>query len=251
MPRKIRGPADLVQNRQNQRRCRARRNEYVAALEARLREYEASEVQASIDMQRAARAVVWKSERLVMLLARHGVSQEEVNAFLQLSDEHAQATITPYVAPLNLVPCGSGQSSNEDAAATTTTNNHAPKSSQNEGVSIPYSSAELGEYEMPANHAVPPFSTCRNTGGRNTSLEIRDNQTITICNGKVEDHKFSTPTDGASHSFLTSCDTAASIIADLQGHGDAIQAREVLGCGSKKKCHVKNTRLFQLIDEAA
>ncbi|KAI1630886.1 hypothetical protein F4809DRAFT_227109 [Biscogniauxia mediterranea] len=187
MPRKIRGPADLAQNRQNQRQCRARKQEYVAALEARLREYEAREVQASLDMQQAARAVAWKNERLLMLLARHGVAQGEIDAFLQLSDAQARAMMAP-----------------------------------------------------------------RDSSHAGTSLKTPDSQAITPADSRLESRRLCTTTaDGGSNSLSTSCDAAASILANLKGHDDTLQAREVLGCGSQKNCHIRNTRLFQLMDEAA
>ncbi|KAI0593446.1 hypothetical protein F4775DRAFT_497868 [Biscogniauxia sp. FL1348] len=188
MPRKIRGPADLAQNRQNQRQCRARKKEYVAALEARLREYEASEVQASLDMQQAARAVAWKNERLLMLLARHGVAQEEIDAFLQLSDAQARDMM------------------------------------------VPRDRSHVG-----ASPKMPP-----------------DGQAITPGDSRLASHKLcTTTTDGDSNALSTSCDAAASILANLKGHDDTLQAREVLGCGSQRNCHIKNTHLFQLMDEAA
>ncbi|KAI5920620.1 hypothetical protein F4810DRAFT_406598 [Camillea tinctor] len=191
MPRKvsIRGPADLAQNRQNQRQCRARKKEYVAALEARLRQYEASQVQANLDMQQAARAVAWKNERLLMLLDRHGVTREEIDAFLQLPDEQ-----------------------------------------------------------------VREVSTSEGSGHDTSSLsKIPDSQaTATSCGSQPASHGLCTKTtDESSDSLSTSCDAAASILANLKGHDDTVRAREVLGCGSEKDCHIKNTHLFQLMDEAA
>lgn len=50
--------------RENQRRSRARRKEYLEELEARLRSYETLGVQASIDIQLSARAVLAENARL-------------------------------------------------------------------------------------------------------------------------------------------------------------------------------------------
>ncbi|KAI1265027.1 hypothetical protein F5Y18DRAFT_55063 [Xylariaceae sp. FL1019] len=54
----------------------------------------------------------------------------------------------------------------------------------------------------------------------------------------------------SSQALVTSCDDAATIIAGFRGHGDVLQARQSLGCGNMRDCNVKNTRLFQLLDEA-
>lgn len=49
----------------------------------------------------------------------------------------------------------------------------------------------------------------------------------------------------------TSCEDAASIIASMRGHADREQVREELGCGTIRDCAVKNTTLFQLMDQSS
>ncbi|KAI0204975.1 hypothetical protein F4808DRAFT_316825 [Astrocystis sublimbata] len=80
-----------------------------------------------------------------------------------------------------------------------------------------------------------------------------------IDDGRVADSSDGTPrllkrgagnADEGLPALVTSCDDAANIIANFQGHGDVSQARNALGCGDAADCHVKNTRLFQLMDEA-
>lgn len=46
-----------------------------------------------------------------------------------------------------------------------------------------------------------------------------------------------------------SCETAATIIAQMRGDGDDIAARRALGCGPSEVCSVKNTFLMQVLDE--
>ena len=46
-----------------------------------------------------------------------------------------------------------------------------------------------------------------------------------------------------------SCETAATIIAQMRGDGDDIAARTALGCGPGEVCSVKNTFLMQVLDE--
>ncbi|KAI0508480.1 hypothetical protein F5B22DRAFT_620714 [Xylaria bambusicola] len=56
--------------------------------------------------------------------------------------------------------------------------------------------------------------------------------------------------DDAERALSTSCEAAASIIAGFQGHGDVSRVKEAL-CGDGEdvaRCHVKNTRLFQLME---
>ena len=58
-----------MQDRENQRRSRARRKDYVQDLETRLREYERRGVGATVEMQQAARAVEAENSALRSILA--------------------------------------------------------------------------------------------------------------------------------------------------------------------------------------
>jgi DNA polymerase II large subunit len=78
--------ASALRIRENQRRSRNRRKELIEELQGRLNEYERKGVEATQDMQRAARKVAQENMRLRSLLARHGVSQEEVEIYLRLSE---------------------------------------------------------------------------------------------------------------------------------------------------------------------
>ncbi|KLP10132.1 Uncharacterized protein Y057_2610 [Fusarium fujikuroi] len=60
--------ATVAENREAQRRSRARRNELIADLQSRLKEYERTGVTASIEMQRVAQAVNVQNQRLKNLL---------------------------------------------------------------------------------------------------------------------------------------------------------------------------------------
>ncbi|CAI9635412.1 unnamed protein product [Alternaria burnsii] len=49
--------------------------------------------------------------------------------------------------------------------------------------------------------------------------------------------------------LLISCETAASIIAEMRGDGDTQRIRASLGCHGDKECTVKNTLVLELMDE--
>ncbi|KAI1081791.1 hypothetical protein F5B20DRAFT_57640 [Whalleya microplaca] len=220
MPRKIRVPADLVQNRQNQQRSRARRRERIEALERRLRDYERRDAQASAEMQRAARAVAWRNERLMLLLARHGVGRREVEEFLRAEADGGPGQ------------CLEGASTRPELEDEPRVALMAP------GVGIPAipSSPRRGDRDATGQCGSPSHPPIRG--------EYED---VPVCDDGAGVSGTRDPTERA---HLTPCDAAADIIANLQGHGDAAQARTVLGCGSVRDCHVKNTRLFQLMDES-
>ncbi|KNG51598.1 hypothetical protein TW65_91084 [Stemphylium lycopersici] len=73
---------NLARIRDNQRRSRARRKEYLHELEAKLRSYEQSGIEASSEIQNAARKVLEENRRLKAILRKRGVPEPEVVAAL-------------------------------------------------------------------------------------------------------------------------------------------------------------------------
>ncbi|TGJ81193.1 hypothetical protein E0Z10_g7569 [Xylaria hypoxylon] len=219
MPQKVRRPADLAQNRENQQRSRARRRAYLATLEARVRDFEAREIQATQEMQRAAREVAWTNERLVELLATKDVSRVQVDEFLRRCMEERE--------------CG-------DAVE------KGANPSLGSAITMVDTRTELAGCEgiENRNYACADRPAVDRDAGMGAAVNGRD------INLGGETPKRSPDADGSSRALITSCDAAASIIAGFQGHGDVSRARNVLGCSDGMDCHVKNTRLFQLMDEA-
>jgi hypothetical protein len=77
--------ANLARIRDNQRRSRARRKEYLQELEARLRQCELQGIEASSEIQMAARRVADENKKLRGLLAQHGVADDTIETYLQTS----------------------------------------------------------------------------------------------------------------------------------------------------------------------
>ncbi|KAM0240288.1 hypothetical protein ACHAPO_002184 [Fusarium lateritium] len=92
-----------VRIRDNQRRSRARHKEYVEGLQKKLQDYERRGVEATLEMQQAARSVAVENSRLKILLGYHGITNDDVEKFLQsfpdqsVSDA-AKATISQSTA---------------------------------------------------------------------------------------------------------------------------------------------------------
>jgi hypothetical protein len=49
--------------------------------------------------------------------------------------------------------------------------------------------------------------------------------------------------------LLISCETAATIIAEMRGDGDKHRIRASLGCRDQEDCNVKNSIVLELMDE--
>jgi hypothetical protein len=71
--------ANLARIRDNQRRSRARRKEYLQDLEVRFRNCEQLGVEASAEIQAAARRVVDENKRLRLLLKQRGLSDADID----------------------------------------------------------------------------------------------------------------------------------------------------------------------------
>ncbi|KAK3190515.1 hypothetical protein K4F52_003536 [Lecanicillium sp. MT-2017a] len=75
--------ANLARIRDNQRRSRARRREYLQDLEQRLRLCELQGVEATTEVQAAARRVAEENRNLRQLLNKQGFSDSYINQYLQ------------------------------------------------------------------------------------------------------------------------------------------------------------------------
>ncbi|KAL5424448.1 hypothetical protein PMIN06_013052, partial [Paraphaeosphaeria minitans] len=93
---------NLARTRDNQRRSRARRKEYLHELEARLREYEQVGIEASAEIQGAARKVLDENRRLRALLHERGVSDSDIVAAMGgLSDSsYDQFSVSAFLSAL-------------------------------------------------------------------------------------------------------------------------------------------------------
>lgn len=87
--------ASAIRIRENQRRSRARRKEYVETMERKIQEYERRGVDATLEMQHAARSVAVENARLRVMLAQMGAAAADVDAFLQaFQDRDAAHTLS-------------------------------------------------------------------------------------------------------------------------------------------------------------
>jgi hypothetical protein len=74
---------DATRIRNNQRRSRARRKDVLKHFQARVQHYETVGITATQEMQQAARKVASENKRLRMLLGCYGVTDAEINCYLQ------------------------------------------------------------------------------------------------------------------------------------------------------------------------
>ena len=92
---------DLARVRNNQRRSRARRKEYLSEIEAKLRQYDSRGIEVTAEVQRAARGVISENRKLRRLLAHHGVADEQVESYLRQSTANDTVLMSPNISSVN------------------------------------------------------------------------------------------------------------------------------------------------------
>jgi hypothetical protein len=235
-------------------------------------------------MQRAARAVALENERLRVLLAHHGVSQDEINAYLSSSESisrtpdscssrqsnaggsapkthknRQRVTVRPNSKALgeaavdssallsrtagfltSPVPCLAGPFAARPKPSEPDSPSTPPASSVNSNFAI---GDAYGEVEQEACQC--PKSRDRDSAC-NSMPDLGEPQDMLP---PIYDHRWAPRSPSPIlNSTEMSCEAAAHILAELQGHRDPEQARDDLGCTGTSDCLVRNTELFRLMD---
>ena len=90
--------------RENQRRSRQRKKEYLASLESQFRDCQRAGIAASVEVQTAAKRVVRENRSLRELLRARGVQSAEIDAWL-LRERGAQPAVAAAERALAKRPC--------------------------------------------------------------------------------------------------------------------------------------------------
>ncbi|UPX20747.1 uncharacterized protein EKO05_0010968 [Ascochyta rabiei] len=310
---------DAIRIRDNQRRSRARRKDLIKDLQTRVQEYELKGVTATQDMQRAARKVAQENERLRTLLARHGISRDEVDLFLRSCEQTESSaepetpvslvrsptilspyTINPGPRLLHVQPSSQAHPREYNPRPSPLQITRQPTQIARHPGQRDYSTATCGlstkaATEVPASAAITlrPVEACKQAESHYASPSQTDSsppprshesypafayperqspkQRQGCCPPKsqieanIEDPDcpntadcFCPPTAETPSTAATrpsigsdeiSCETAATIIAQMRGDGDDAAARASLGCNNGEVCGIKNSFLMQIMDE--
>lgn len=236
----------------------------MADLKRRLEEYEKRDALASLEMQRAARAVNAENQGLRTLLWRHGVSQVEVDHFL--TSEGGLPSVTPggsiqwedHRDVLN--------SASTDDFPTPPWSYHLPGHkytlSEPAGFAPYHHQSVLTPGSVTPQHLSSAASESAggvsHSGGYDYrhSVERRDDDsegTEGIGSPATDPSdpnstEANTPHTRGASALESSCDAAAAILVQLHKQSDPFTARAALGCAGPDTCSVKNTTIFQLME---
>ncbi|KAF4126658.1 hypothetical protein GMORB2_0394 [Geosmithia morbida] len=280
MPRKTKTAASVAENREAQRRSRARRRDLIADLRRRLEEYERIGVASAIEMQRAAQAVNIQNQRLKSLLGVYGVPEDEIEQYLSSGEEgcvelnrRRECTtcgrLLPRITQTMTVPMeGRPQSSYRSAPSTArdavptlgsgllTLAKPTPIRKQSPYAESPFRSTAMSRKEHEETCVLPEEAQRlhrRSHAANGLGSTTKGNTPVPIdVLSALSDSLVSSSsvTDDGDHSesLRTSCDKAAKILVELHNYVDPSRARSALGCHGDSSCSVKNTKIFELMD---
>ncbi|EZF32333.1 hypothetical protein TMEN_8507 [Trichophyton mentagrophytes] len=268
--------------RENQRRSRARRKEYIQDLEARLQRYERHGVDVTIEVQTAARKVARQNVMLRSLLNSFGVTDAKIDEYLAYGEEHNSS---PSSAPEKRVLSAAPAPAPAIGTATTPVTSPAtlpaatvpavvPTAAPAAPAAVPVTT--VGQPSPAPVQASPaPSRCCRpkqeprecpapTVAGRVPSAapqacsagpaDSTTSEADTANNNNNNNNPSSSCVSGPGSSKqwnedTTPCEEAARIIASMRGDCDEQSVRAELGCGPNTSCMVNNMTIFQVMDQ--
>ncbi len=225
--------------RDNQRRSRARRREYIQDLEQRLQKFESHGVQVTQEIQAAGRKVAFENTLLRALLRLHGISDHDIEGYLAAHTRdivsftsHSEALPEP---KSHLCKGGSGNAVSSSSSQPILLNERSDPFLENEAATpaptlsrpSPAASRQVAVSQSQSSNTAQPVPDAPPTSDP-SRLQSRS---------RNQDSGQSTP-----------CETAAGIITSMRSYPDAQEVRSELGCQSSSSCMVRNMDIFQLLD---
>ena len=253
----------MARIRDNQRRSRARRKDYLKELETRYRNCEQVGVSASTEIQAAAKGVVEENRRLRNLLKAYGVSDAEIDSASGTQGSAAADMLEAMASARQ--PCGPGDGCQplidpikqlQPAPFVPSQLDRQP-TAQHESFAGPHSAVSTPQY---LNQLASPTSNpdCGQasgtlysptnypqgygmpTGGYSTHLSNHHVPVTGSLAPNVDAHY--------DYSGQSSCQVAAESIRTFSPTA-GYELEQELGCGAPgEECNVSNARIFNVID---
>lgn len=228
--------------RENQRRSRTRRKEYIQHLEQRLWSFEKLGVAATQEVQKAGRKVATENGLLRSLLILHGVTKTQIEEYLELRRGSTSSILSQY-------PSAVSQTSTTSHLPTITIDplpdfNSSPAASPHHDISISPPEIKTIGTRCPPKRGVGMHTNTLNvhefSAERAAALSSLNTETVSEAQqlGGVQDT-----------GQFTSCVAAARIVASIRNYADSRDVRSELGCDSGSNCMVKNMSIFDILDK--
>jgi hypothetical protein len=227
-------------------------------------------------MQRAAKAVALENQRLRDLLASCGVSRGEVDTYLasftsvqggsssqnqststtveQLQsgyrvtndtigdhDSHHSSSLCGHIGPMH----GGLRSTVPSSTRSTSTTGTVDVCADNTKADHTQAAGRIFHKPQQADRIQISNLLCNDDQDQEDPRKLLPDVSDCFCPPLSQ----APEAPGSARTLETPCEKAATILAEVRGHDDPSRARAALGCVGTDSCLVKNTRLFQLMEE--
>ncbi|RFU79888.1 tbp-associated factor iif [Trichoderma arundinaceum] len=226
--------AAAIRIRENQRRSRARRKEYVEGMQRKLQDFESKGVSATLEMQQAARDVAIENSRLRLLLAHNGITVDAVENFLQSFKGQDASEAEQYAAKIATA---------ESIAALGRSSTVATLFPEH---------AHVDKLAVLASASMQQSASGHDSDGTITS----DDSTTGPSTGPVTPNSSSMSAPSPSERDFEapqamSCDAAAQIIAQMQGCGLREPSKGSLENSSQNDYLIQNSAFLKILEAAS
>lgn len=225
--------SDPTRTRDNQRRSRARRKEYLESLEVKYRECQRLGVEASMQLQTAARRVVEENKRLRQMLNQLGVTDDQITQTVRdLSSSDIPEQVSPTDGVQAILDARGACDPMSDGLGTTPTQQLVSR---------------LDQSDLTRHTPVEPFAF--KDSSASLDQEQTSNVLISIATGNNwDDNIVPENAKAASAPDQSSCFVAADAIRSMNPELGGELEHE-LGCDAAgSECRVPNVHVFELMD---
>ncbi|KAI9821638.1 MAG: hypothetical protein M1827_002219 [Pycnora praestabilis] len=256
-------PTSLARIRDNQRRSRARRKEYLQELEAKYRTCEQLGVKATAEIQVAARRVAHENKRLRALLARTGVNELEIERWLAVEGEQRETINQDRTNAAQSLEgmvgarrkCGAGRCGSDKDNSTTVEEETRPPMMLPTDRALETVELTYGVSPYSTSHALDPAQTLasqpsslQTTLPLHSSIAAPSPQYPTPV--QITPNDFSLTHGLALQTNTSSCIFAADIITSMSAAAvSAEEVEEELGCSGGQECTVDNGTVWRVMDK--
>lgn len=254
----LQDPNNLDRIRNNQRRSRARRKEYLQELEGKLRKYESMGMEASMEIQASARLVAEENKRLRALLQSRGIMSLEIDTAIGTSGVSLGAPTKAEILDAKL---------NTPKACYRNRSNIGCSPPQPDKSGQPQTSAGGRDITKRPLPLMPLMTTLQNP----TSLPASPALDSWLSSSSLTSSSLTTPAfsppKSSSHlgdhfpeaapdlsaemspdNDTSSCTFAANIITSMRADVSVEDVKIELGCGKDAECKVDNSTFFTAMD---
>lgn len=254
-----------ARNRLNQRAFRSRRQQYIKELEEKLRAHEQAGVQATSQVQMAARVVARENAVLRTLVRdKTGCSEQQLNSYLSSAlwpvPEEPGETLG-HILSRNETSLGvvlhAGKKESPAAECHLVVDYHLRPSPSGSAAPIPQPQPYIGgdrkrhddhTQHVPSDKAVADLDDNESTTTDQDMAGLESHRSFDFGSAGIDENNMSDFDRQQGPSM--SCEEAAKIISSISTMDSSSDIREQLGCTSVGTCNVDNMQVFQIMGQS-